>query len=322
MTIPTTNETRVIRASAVRSFLVEPIAHDVYAIFGGEQPNAAFLVSDDGVLVIDARPTVQETKELRDAIRSVTKAPITHLIWTHGHRANSAVARTLGAQVIIAQRRCRAFIEERGDAPGEVERLLDGAIESREAHPLLPNITFDREFDLYWGGRQLLIANYGRGHTAGDLVVHLPSERLLFTGDLLQNGVTPFAGDGYLDQWTLTLGRLAKLAPNVAIPGRGGLLNSAEEVSDAMRATSEYLGLLRQAVGEVVEREGSIADALQHAHEMLAPQFGHWDRFHRQLAYNVGRAYEEVSGSHPRKWSESRRWHLMEELGANEPTSH
>lgn len=313
----TTTETRVIRASAVRSFLVEPIARDVYAILGGEHPNACFIVSDEGVLVIDARPTVQDTKELRDAIRGVTEAPITHLVWTHGHRANSAVARTLGAPVIISQRRCRAFIEERGDAPGEIERLLDGVVESREAHALLPNLAFDRELDLYWGGRQVLIANYGRGHTAGDLIIHIPSERLLITGDLVQNNVTPFAGDGYLEQWTQTLTRLSKLSAAIALPGRGGLLEG-EEVGKALRETSEYLGVLRHAVSEVVEREGTLADAVQFAHQMLVPQFGHWDRFHRQLAYNVGRAYEEVSGSHPRKWSESRRWHLMEELGADD----
>lgn len=316
--IPITTETRVIRASAVRSFLVEPVARDVYAVLGGEQPNGAFIVSDEGVLVIDARPTVQDSKELRDAIRSITKAPITHLVWTHGHRANSAVARTLGAPVIISQRRCRTFIGERGDAPGEIERLLDGTIESREAHALLPNLTFDRELDIYWGGRHLLIANFGRGHTAGDLVVQIPEERLLITGDLVQNRVTPFVGDGYLEQWAQTLTRLSKLSANVAVPGRGGLLEGAD-VTQSIRDTAEYLGVLRHAVQEVVEREGTLADAVQYAHQMLAPQFGNWDRFHRQLAYNVGRAYEEVSGSHPRKWSESRRWHLMEELGADEP---
>ena len=83
-----------------------------------------------------------------------------------------------------------------------------------------PALTFGGSLTLWLGNREVRLVHLGRAHTAGDVVVYLPKERIIGTGDLF-NGYIGYMGDAYVDEWAETLGRLAELDFETVVPGHG-----------------------------------------------------------------------------------------------------
>src|SRR5260221_12414002 len=81
------------------------------------------------------------------------------------------------------------------------------------------------------------IMQHGRGHTKGDPVVCLPGEEILFSGDLVEYGATPYTGDAYLTDWPATLDAIAALEPKKLVPGRGASLQTPAEVKAGLDGT-------------------------------------------------------------------------------------
>jgi glyoxylase-like metal-dependent hydrolase (beta-lactamase superfamily II) len=86
-----------------------------------------------------------------------------------------------------------------------------------------------RRLTLHRGGREIQLAFFGRGHTAGDVVVYLPAERVLVTGDLLTAGV-PYMGDAYVPEWIETLEALKALDVEVILPGHGAAFEGVAKI--------------------------------------------------------------------------------------------
>ena len=91
----------------------------------------------------------------------------------------------------------------------------------------LPNVTFDHELTLDLGGREVQLKFLGRGNTSSDIVVWLPREKIVATGDLLVYPYPFFLG-GYPVEWSRTLDRVAQLGPQTIIPGHGAVLAAAD----------------------------------------------------------------------------------------------
>ena len=292
---------------------VEPLAPHVYAVLAEGRANSGFIVSDEGVLLIDPRPSADETRAMLGLIREFSAAPVTHVFLTHSHRATGAAIAATGAPNVVGQIRARQWLADYGE--DNLEHSFDGTLTGERAPLTLPNVVFDRELTLYWGGREILLMHLGRGHTVGDAILALPDEGVVFGGDLIVNRHTPFLGDGYLDQWTATLERFRNVRAKRLVPGRGPIV-AAAEAKQVIDAHSEYLGILRETVAEQVEAGRGIADAYGRALEILTPFFSDWVGFERLLPFNVARAFEEVRGSHPRQWTVDRRLELIEALAS------
>ena len=86
------------------------------------------------------------------------------------------------------------------------------------------------------GKLEVKILQVGRGHSKGDTIVWLPSQKVLFAGDLVEYGATPYCGDAYYTHWAKTLDNLTALGAEKLVPGRGAALKSAEQVRKASRA--------------------------------------------------------------------------------------
>ena len=97
-----------------------------------------------------------------------------------------------------------------------------------------PTITFKNEMTLWLGKLEVKIIHVGRGHTKGDTIVWLPSQKVLFAGDLVEYGATPYAGDAYYTDWPATLDDL-RARPEKLVPGRGAALKSPGEVAAGHR---------------------------------------------------------------------------------------
>ena len=137
------------------------------------------------------------------------------------------------------------------------ERRLEGLRSyfsdmSRFAPPL-PNITFDRELGLHCGDATVEVRYLGRGHTAGDAVVHVPEDRVVVTGDLV-HGLDPLLFEAYPDEWPATLDRVSALEFDTIVPGHGPVLHGRS----TFNLFKAYLTELNQLVSEGVSAGKSL----------------------------------------------------------------
>ena len=109
---------------------------------------------------------------------------------------------------------------------------------------------------LYRGDREIRILFLGRGHTGGDVVVHLPAEKILITGDLLQEPV-PFTGDSYPDEWIGTLEKIKALDFEIVIPGHGRPFTDRGRID----RQQELLRDLWERAGDACEQKLSAEEA-------------------------------------------------------------
>jgi glyoxylase-like metal-dependent hydrolase (beta-lactamase superfamily II) len=140
---------------------------------------------------------------------------------SHYHAVRVLGASAYGAEHIIASRDTYDLIVERGqqDYESEVGRF-PRLFQSVETVPGLtwPNLVFEKSLTLFMGRREVRILQLGRGHTKGDTVVWLPEEKVLFAGDLVEYGATPYTGDAYLQDWPQTLANLRELGAEKLVP--------------------------------------------------------------------------------------------------------
>ena len=141
---------------------------------------------------------------------------------THYHAVRVLGASAYKPEHVIASKDTYDLIVERGkqDWKSEFERfprLFNGF----ETIPGLtwPTITFKGEMSLWMGDTEIRIMQLGRGHTKGDSVVWMPEERVLYSGDLVEYGATPYTGDAYLLDWPTTLDNVTALDPGCPGPG-------------------------------------------------------------------------------------------------------
>ena len=111
--------------------------------------------------------------------------------------------------------------------------------------------------------REAQVIHAGRSHTAGDTVVWLPKERVLFAGDTVEFGATPYCGDAHLADWPATLRAIRELGPEKLVPGRGRALLTRGDVEQGLADTEAFTGTLFARVASVAELKAAIDVALQ-----------------------------------------------------------
>ena len=184
-------------------------------------------------------------------VRTITDKPIKYVVLSHYHAVRVLGATAYKPQEIIASRDTYELIVERGaaDMKSEIERFprLFRAVESVPGLTW-PTLVFERSLTLWLGKLEVRLLQLGRGHTRGDTVVWLPEDRILFSGDLVEYGATPYAGDAYFTDWPATLDALAALKTAKLVPGRRAALQTPEAVADGLAGTRAFVSALYAAV--------------------------------------------------------------------------
>ncbi|HEV2369999.1 MAG TPA: MBL fold metallo-hydrolase, partial [Acidimicrobiales bacterium] len=181
--------------------------------------NTGFVVGDDGVCAVDASSTERRTRLFRDAIAAVTDAPVRTLVNTHHHgdHTNGNCLFT-GAQIVGHVRCAENMADQR---IGGLDAVFD-AVEWGELAVTPPDVTLEERLELAVGDRAVEIIYAGSpAHTTGDVVVWLPGSRVVFAGDLVFNGGTPFVLMGSVAGSLEALQVLRRLQPDVVVPGHG-----------------------------------------------------------------------------------------------------
>ncbi|CAG2146825.1 hypothetical protein LMG31506_03474 [Cupriavidus yeoncheonensis] len=289
------------------------LSENAYAYTAEGDPNSGVIIGDDGVIIIDTTATPAMAQDLIARIRSVTDKPIKYVVLSHYHAVRVLGASAYfaeGAQQIIASRGTYEMIVERGEADmkSEIERfprLFAGV----ETVPGLtwPTLVFEKEITLFLGKLEVRIAHLGSGHTKGDTVVWLPSQKVLFSGDLVEYDAACYCGDAQLADWPATLDALAALQPEKLVPGRGPALTTPEEVGRGIAYTKDFVTTLFQAGKEAVDEKLDLKAAMAHTRRAMDPKFGQVFIYEHCLPFDVSRAYDEASGiRHPRIWTAQR----------------
>jgi glyoxylase-like metal-dependent hydrolase (beta-lactamase superfamily II) len=299
--------------------LVE-FATDVYGYVSDFDPNVGLVVGDDFCLVIDTRATPRMAREFLADISSITRKPVRYVFLTHYHAVRVLGASAYRGAQIISSRDTLEMIRTTGQFYFEVEvrrfpRLFKGVEEIPGL--TIPHVTFDREMSFWFGGREVRLRAAGRGHTAGDSICWLPEDRVLFTGDLLEQRVTPYSGEGFLSEWITRLDELATLDAKVAMPGRGPALTGTKAVQASIADVKGFLVTLRNVVGSSVEQGLDPVATYKRAISELKPRYGDWAIFDHALPFDVARAYDEAWGiDKPVPWTAERDQEVWKALNA------
>jgi glyoxylase-like metal-dependent hydrolase (beta-lactamase superfamily II) len=288
----------------------DELGEGLYAYTAEGDPNSGIIVGDDGVMVVDTQATPVMAEQVIARIREVTDKPIRYVVLSHYHAVRVLGASAYRPEHIIASRDTYDLIAERGqqDYESEVGRF-PRLFQSVETVPGLtwPTLVFEKSLTLFMGRREVRILQLGRGHTKGDTVVWLPKEKVLFAGDLVEYGATPYTGDAYLQDWPQTLANLRALGAEKLVPGRGAALKSTREVEEGIAGTQAFLTRMYQSVAQGVAAGHSLKDIYRETFDRLAPDFGEWVIFEHCMPFDVTRAYDEASGiADPRIWTAER----------------
>lgn len=262
-------------AAGAQTLQPEPVAPGVWMVQGAPAlgsaanrnfvANAGFVVTDEGVVVVDALGSPALARELIAAIGRVTQQPIRELIVTHYHADHVyglQAFKAAGAR-ITAHRDGQTYL-------GSEAAALRLQASRRELAPWIDDDTrlvpADRwiggPLSFTLGGVLFEVQPVGPAHTPEDLALVLPQKGVLFAGDLVFRGRVPYVGQADSSQWIAALTRLLGVHARVIVPGHGPVSHDAEA---DLRLTRDYLVHLQQTMGEAARNLEPFEDAYARA---------------------------------------------------------
>jgi glyoxylase-like metal-dependent hydrolase (beta-lactamase superfamily II) len=280
------------------------IARDVYACL---QPDRGLgtsnsgLVNRGGGLVVDTFWDLPHTRRLIETYARVWRRPAARVVNTHRNGDHCWGNQLFPQAEIIGHRLCAA--EFRKESPAFVQALRNGGESSdptlRAFARLLadwdftgielvpPTTLVDDRLALDLDGIAVELRWVGPAHTAGDLVIHLPAERVVFTGDVLFRLCTPIGWEGTFARWIAALDEIVALDPAVIVPGHGPLCG--------VEGPREMQAYLRYVRAEAERAFGEGLPALDAARRIDLGPYAGWTEPERIL-FQVERAYRELRG--------------------------
>ena len=299
------------------------LSEHCYAFTAEGDPNTGVIVGDDSVMIIDATATPVAAQAVVAKVREITDKPIKYVVLTHYHAVRVLGAsgyRDHGLEQIIASRNTHDLIVERGqqDMDSEIGRFprLFQAVDSIPGLTW-PTLIFDQRMTLMMGGLEVEIWNPGRGHTKGDTVVWVESEKVLFSGDLVEFEAACYTGDAYLGDWPATLDAIESLGADKVVPGRGPALETPERIAEGYAYTRAFVTALLDSAKQAVAQNLDLKGAMALTRKNMDPQFGHVFIYEHCLPFDVSRAFDEASGiADPQIWTLERdqeMWHGLQQ---------
>lgn len=266
--------------------------------------NAGLITADEVALLIDTLFDVKLTQKMLDTMRRAVPAAahIDMVVNTHANGdhcfGNQLVA---DAQIIASKKTANEMIE--GIQPAQFATLLQhapmmglaGAFALRAFGPFdfesitltLPTTTFEDEMTVQVGNKTIQLIEVGPAHTRGDTLVHLPDDRVIFTGDILFIGGHPIMWAGPTRNWLRACDRILSLDVETIVPGHGPITDK-KGVAD-VKAYLEYI------YAEARKRYESGMSVLEAAKDIPLDRYASWSDGER-IVVNVATIYRELSG--------------------------
>jgi glyoxylase-like metal-dependent hydrolase (beta-lactamase superfamily II) len=294
------------------------IGEGLYAFTAEGDPNSGVIIGDESVMIIEAQATPRLANKVIECVRSVTDKPISHVVLTHYHAVRVLGASAFNADQIIMSDMARAMVVERGQEDWDSEfQRFPRLFEGHESIPgrTWPTTTFDRSMSVYLGNRRVDLMHLGRAHTAGDIVINVPDQNVMFTGDIVEYHSACYCGDGHFADWGDTLDNIKAFEVDAIAPGRGNALVGQDMVNRAIESTRDFVDSTYRPVAKVAARNGSLKEAWDACRAECDPKFSDYAIYEHCLPFNVARAYDEARGiDTPRIWTAQRDLDMWEAL--------
>jgi cyclase len=298
------------------------LAENVYARIvspdGNAVSNSGIVILDHSVLVFDTHFTPEAGQDLRAEVRSVTSKSIRYVVNSHSHADHThgnqafpdaqligstnarrdvlqidlpSMNRTIGIAQTQLQKLRQEMDKETDDA--QIQRLRS-QMKPREEYLqtmshlkiIAPFLTLDDSLTIRDGTQEARLAFLGIGHTDGDIVLLLPSEKIAFVGDLFFNQAIPNVQDANILQWMKTLEKVLELNAEKFVPGHGpiGTRKDVEEFLD-------YFAKLESLVEPMVARGDSVEQAIR---DIRVPEEYSSYKFQNLFPSNIQKMYTEL----------------------------
>jgi glyoxylase-like metal-dependent hydrolase (beta-lactamase superfamily II) len=249
--------------------------------------NAGFVITPAGVVVVDALGSPALATRLIAEIKKLSSQPITHVLVTHYHADHIYGLQTFKAQGarIVAHRAALTYLNsDVARLRLEASRLQISPWIDEKTRLLEADEWIDADKTLDVGGVRFQLKAVGPSHTPEDLVVFVPSEKVVFAGDLVFRSRIPFVGQADSRGWIAALDQLLAFDAQVLVPGHGPLSKNARQDT---QFTREYLLYLRASMGPAAHNMEPFDEAYQATDWRkfeTVPMFG---ITHRMNAYNT-----------------------------------
>lgn len=256
-------------AQASDALETHKISHNVYAIVGsmdnrtpenlGNNATFGFIITKQGVVLIDSGATTKGAMQLHDTIKKITNKPIIMVINTGGqdHRwLGNSYFKQLGAKIISST---AAVVDQKARTQDQLFMLgnlvgNDGLDGTRAVYA---DSTFDTTLEFTLGDTVFKLQHAGQAHTPGDSFVWLPRQKIMFTGDIVYTERMLGIGQQSNSRaWISVFEAMASYKPKHLIPGHG----KPTSLPTARKDTYDYLVFLRHSVYEFMDKGGDISD--------------------------------------------------------------
>jgi len=225
--------------------------------------NAGLITDGDSSLLVDTLIDVPLTREMLLAMRAAVPAAasIATVVNTHAHPDHTAGNELLPDAEIISSAATLAEMEqlengvnpirnimenwtEHGEAGAYLHEVMGVRFEVHRGTQVMPSRVFDGQLTVRVGTKEVRLVRVGPAHTQGDVVVYVPADRVLFTGDIVFSRVHPLVAGGMADAWIAACDRLLGWDVDVLVPGHGPVTDAS-----ALRKLADYLRYLREESG-------------------------------------------------------------------------
>ena len=227
----------------------------------GHNNNLSFVISDAGVLVVNAGDNYLLAKALHEEIKKITDQPVRYVVLENGQghaMLGSSYWQEQGVPVIA---HIDALHEIEEQSFSLLETMQSRAKEKAEGTKVvLPDETFEDQKIIQLGDKRIELLNLGPAHSPGDIIVWLPDERLVISGDMaFHQRMLPLFEHTDSGAWIETWDKFEALGAEVVIPGHG----EPTDMATVRKYTRNYLVYLREMIGELIENGGTLDEAYQ-----------------------------------------------------------
>jgi glyoxylase-like metal-dependent hydrolase (beta-lactamase superfamily II)/rhodanese-related sulfurtransferase len=274
------------------------VADGVWSAIGATEPpsyensghnnNLSFIVTDDGVVVVNAGDNYLLARALHEEIKQVTDRPVRYVVLENGqgHAAmGSAYWKEQGATII-------AHVDARAELEGRGQQILERVLQrSRDkgmgTRLVLPDETFDDSRVIELGGKRIELLHLGPAHSPGDISVWLPQQKIVIAGDIaFHERLLPVFEGTDTGAWLETWARFAALGAEIVVPGHGGPTDMAE----VTRYTRDYLAYMREQIGALIEAGAGLEDA----GKVDQSAYAHLDTYDELARLNAGMIFRAM----------------------------
>jgi glyoxylase-like metal-dependent hydrolase (beta-lactamase superfamily II) len=288
-----------VLAEDLPALSITKVSDSVYSAIGetlppsyenwGHNNNLSFIVSNDGVMVVNGGDNYLLAKALHQQIKKITRQPVKWLVNENGQGhsmlGNSYWAEQQGVAIIAQKDAVKAFSEE-----GELKLKNMQARNKERAEGTtvaVPTLQFNRRKTIQLGDIEVQLLSFGEAHSAGDISVWLPEQKIIIAGDIaFHERLLAIFPETKTGKWLLSFEKMMALEPEIVIPGHG----HPTDMAIVKKTTYDYLVFLRSEVEALLEEDLGLTEAYQ----IDQSAYLHLDTFDELAKKNAGRVFQQM----------------------------